>query len=403
MLVASCGMEETDEFKSQTEMSSIENTDVLNSQDANKKHKISISEAGNIATNLFKQRKTRSSVGFAIDYVVSSPKTAYKRSLPSKDTLAYVFNRNDGKGFVIVSTDNRVFPILAFSQEGNFSYKEDTKDIVYANFISRLDNYIHNASNSDTTYTVPDDFLSTCQMPRLIDAVSWNQLQPYNKYVAKEYNKEYPVGCVPLAVARIMVYCKDSLDYHGSNYNFLSIRNAMPYEDNKETTNNKAPIFTFEQAVDSVAKILYWLGKDLKVSYSFDGTSAFSYKANDFLRNSGYKVNSYLTKYKPEDVAALIYNNGYIAYMDGRMTDGGHAWVIDGCTFCWKDIFGDKDTSSSNITNVFVHCDWGWGGSNNGYFSGEVFETTGATFFNCKYFAVQTNQELKFGLYKSHY
>lgn len=52
----------------------------------------------------------------------------------------------------------------------------------------------------------------------------------------------------------------------------------------------------------------------------------------------------------------------------------GHAWVIDGY------IKRDKKTSSGNIvkSQTLVHCNWGWNGRCNGYFTSGVFKTSSA-------------------------
>lgn len=43
----------------------------------------------------------------------------------------------------------------------------------------------------------------------------------------------------------------------------------------------------------------------------------------------------------------------------------------------------------------FLHCDWGWGGSGIGYFSGSVFEVSSHKYQPQNYFAVKQNSILK--------
>lgn len=61
----------------------------------------------------------------------------------------------------------------------------------------------------------------------------------------------------------------------------------------------------------------------------------------------------------------------------------GHAWVSDGCYFCVDA--GDRN----KITETYLHCDWGYGGSGNGYFSRSVFSSTEGNYRPNKYFALK--------------
>lgn len=42
----------------------------------------------------------------------------------------------------------------------------------------------------------------------------------------------------------------------------------------------------------------------------------------------------------------------------------------------------------SIILDTYIHCDWGWGGSSNGYYSSSVFSASSYNFTPQNYFAV---------------
>lgn len=84
------------------------------------------------------------------------------RSAGVSDTLAYIFNYGVNNGFAVIASDNRVFPLLAFSETGHFAYEEDGNDPIYACFVSRIDDYLATADENDTIITIPDGFMSTC-------------------------------------------------------------------------------------------------------------------------------------------------------------------------------------------------------------------------------------------------
>lgn len=56
---------------------------------------------------------------------------------------------------------------------------------------------------------------------------------------------------------------------------------------------------------------------------------------------------------------------------------GGHAWVIDGYH---KEIekwyYADDNTLYKTVTNYYVHCNWGWNGDLDGWFTSGLFDTT---------------------------
>lgn len=79
-----------------------------------------------------------------------------------------------------------------------------------------------------------------------------------------------------------------------------------------------------------------------------------------------------------------------------------------GCTNSDDFFFNDKqkaysEYASKNITHnealdiasdvidgsAFIHCDWGWGGNSNGYYSGAVFNAQGYNFKPSKFFAIK--------------
>lgn len=84
-------------------------------------------------------------------------------------------------------------------------------------------------------------------------------------------------------------------------------------------------------------------------------------------------------------VARALYD-GKVVYMSGRDINsaGGHAWVIDNGHFCWTN----PENIGGEITNVFLHCNWGWGGTYNGYFSGAVFNVGSVSFNDMSFFTV---------------
>lgn len=363
-------------------------------ENRNAVHKITEQDALDIAGKLFKQ--TRSTSDYTVEYVLNDDATR-TRAANTTDTLAYIINFGSDNGFAVISSDNRVFPLLAYSDTGHFKYEKSYDNPVYANFISLLGDYMATINENDTAINIPNDYLSSCiiEKPNL-HTYKWNQGPPFDKYVIQEH-PGCPVGCVAVATGQIMVNCKDILDYHDSQYVFYAIREAMDDGHGLLLDNDKTNItivnpghieYSYETAVDHVAKLLYWIGKDLYMSYNPGGSSASSYSAMRLLKELGYNImEKNFTSFSDTAMVQRI-KEGHLLYVDGREVNNninGHAWIIDGYSFCWKDISEKKE-----ITNVSLHCDWGWGGYCNGYYCGDIFRTTpDYALEKMKYFSVR--------------
>lgn len=353
-------------------------------------HKISKSEALKIANLYFDQTQTRSVSPLTMEYIVNN--TVTRAGSSNADTLAYILNRGADDGFVIVSSDNRVYPILAHSDEGTFEYTKG--DIIDVQFISRLDAYLEENKNSSAKTVTAEDLLG-CVYTYPVLSASWNQRSPWDKYVIREH-PGCPAGCVAVAAGMVMTHCKVSHVYHGITFEFARIAQGLkPHSDpdivvtriiNGETQPDKpekVEPYPFEVALDYAAQLLYWIGKDVNMNYTPTSSWATGISLYYLLKNQGYqlKSNDYLAYNVREAVRHLSTNN--LILMTGYDTAGrgGHAWVGDGCSYC-------VDKLTNDTINAQIHCDWGWGGKSNGYYSGEVFSASSYNFGKVTYLAV---------------
>lgn len=117
------------------------------------------------------------------------------------------------------------------------------------------------------------------------------------------------------------------------------------------------------------------------------GSGANSENAYYLFKSLGMSIPSGYALFDLNKVAKYI-NEGHIVYMRGRddAQYAGHAWVADGCYFCVRK-FGSLELE--DLYDTYIHCDWGWGGNSNGYFSGEVFSAYIYDFSPMHYFAVK--------------
>ena len=316
----------------------------------------------------------------AIRYVLNNERT---RSASAPDTLAYVINYPDNGGFVIVSSVNKVYPVLAYSDKGNFTFDNE---IAKENFIDKIGVYISNADNSKSYEVSSNDFLR-CYSKEPFIHVELTQRKPWSKVVEKEH-PGCPVGCVALATAVALSYSMSHIAYHGSVYNFKSILLPIRKAQNPNTTyiinpndeweRIEQPKYTYYQALDSMATLLSWIGKDVDMEYKTNESAAYWLNAYDLcckLRKNN------LTDHKAFDMDEICFllKDNHIIFLASK----SHTWISDGYSFCVSP------TDSNKTLDSYIHCYWGWGGGDDGFYSGSVFSTSSGDFYPANYFALR--------------
>lgn len=326
---------------------------------------------------------------------LSSMSMVYKATSTVKGesvTDFYVFNTG-AKGFVIVSGDDNVAPVLAYSDDDNFR-----PDNIPASVSDWLNNY-----KNQVNYVIEQKMQATEQT-----AIQWANLQsPTMKSAAKTtsvtivtpfvttkwdqagyYNKLCPfdatadtnvlTGCVATAMAQVMRYWKwpvTGYDMHtySSSYGSLSANfgattyswDSMPNSVTK--TNNH------------VATIMLQAGISVDMNYGVDASGAFVTQSSSPKKNCAeYALKTYF-KYKASTMKGLsrysYSDNDWVQMVKDDITakrpviytgagaDGGHAFIADGYTT------GDK-----------IHINWGWGGYYNGYYLLSALHPGSSTF-----------------------
>lgn len=181
-----------------------------------KNYKIDECDAMSIASQYFNHKKTRTSTApLKIEYVTEQVQS---RTQNFNDTTAYIINRGENEGFIIISADKRVFPILAHSDTGHFVNERGS--IADIQFTSRIDEYIEANTNNvpiEPSSDLVEEFMETCYYVNPTLPNSWHQGSPYDKYVIEEH-PGCPVGCVAVATGMIMSKCKNQITYHNTSF-----------------------------------------------------------------------------------------------------------------------------------------------------------------------------------------
>ena len=300
---------------------------------------------------------------------LSQPQSTQWHRVASKGTtssddnsLLYVFNQAGGHGFVIVAGDDAAEPILGYSTEGSFSYENMPDNLRYWLELNEL--YVKACANRQVTARQVSQ--GTPIVAPLLGDILWGQGSPYNNMCPTyDGGTHYYVGCVATAATQIMRYYR--YPEHGSGSKTITVNGQQVTADFGNATydwDNMLPTYdgvnyTTSQA-NAVATIAAHFGVAVNMEYQPAGSGAHSMEVPNALREyfsydqavtmrkrDYYSSSEWLQLIKSElDAGRPVY---YAASSD--VGSSGHAFVCDG--------YDSED---------FVHINWGWYGTSNGYF-----------------------------------
>lgn len=314
-------------------------------------------------------------LGISMDEA-SSAKAKSKRvkSVSGEVPAYYVFPNGEGKGFTVVSGDDRLPEVVGYSDKG--TYDEENLPSNYVGFMKAYEEMVGQLDNGDSRASASIAEAkalrsSGYQQPTiapLLGNIQWNQMTPYNNMCPKYNGTNRSVtGCVATAMAQVMMYyqypktLQANIPAYVSHTNHLSIpqinqgetydwANMLPKYASYEPLN-----YTDAQAA-AVAKLLYHCGVACEMDY---GPSSGA-NVTPAILSTYFGYDSDLMQDLNRDVFTLA---EWSQIMDkelsakrpilysGRSSDGGHEFVCDGTD-----------------GNGLYHINWGWGGYQDGYF-----------------------------------
>ena len=284
--------------------------------------------------------------------------------------LMYAVSLGNNQGFVIVSGDDRMRPVLAYSDKDDFNEATMPDNMRawlegYAQEMRWLDE--HNYQPQQTTNRA----IAVKQRIEPLMVTTWDQGDPYNLLCPMDGSNRSVTGCVATAMAQVVYYnaIKSGMpkslicdipayttDTKKLNVPAVTIADypmdwdlMLPSYTNSATNEQKTAVAQLMRACGQSVKMNYTSGSSgavtayvadaMKTYFGFDTTTRFVYR-------SGYSLNEWVE---------LIYNevkSGRAVCYNGQSSGGGHAFVIDGYD-------GDE----------LFHVNWGWGGSSDGFFA----------------------------------
>lgn len=283
----------------------------------------------------------------------------------------YIFNASGGKGYVMVSGDDRILPVLGYSTDGAFDPANIPANMQgwFEGYEKQIDYVLSQPGVMQPATTA--NLRSRDAFPDHIDPMiktEWYQEAPYNDLCPMDGNARSMTGCVATAISQILYYHKwpekgqGQITYHAKtidrdisvnfeDYTFDWANMTEQYDSTSTAAQNKA-----------VAELMYAAGTACEMNYSSAGSGAkmiliadalttyLGYDENVYCKIRDYYSSSEWIKVIKTELTAkrpVIYN--------AQSFTVGHSFICDGY---------DKDG--------LYHINWGWEGLYDGYFQLDI-------------------------------
>lgn len=280
-------------------------------------------------------------------------------------------------GFVVVSASSKVIPVLAYSFDNAYAEESDLPEGFntwmnhYKNQIDYavLNNILPSPDiTAEWNRLLSDDFSADSDV-RLLQSVApllvskWNQDSPYNHWCppdpAGPGGRCY-AGCVATAMGQLLNYYRFPQQGQG-NYSYTHPDYGTISADFGTTTYLwEGMLSSISKPNDPIGELLFHQGVSVDMDYGPDGSGMWNHKA-------AYSLKTYFrygpeTQYYFRDSVSIDWDSLLVVNLDQRkplyyagwagiQSPSGHAFVCDGYQ-----------------PGNYYHFNWGWGGSQDGYF-----------------------------------
>lgn len=316
----------------------------------------------------FEKNSLQKDKSYAIE--AGSTQLLPERSLPQGEEAFFVCKSSDGNGFVIVSADQRMPRILAYSEDNDFDIVNIPPNVRYW-LNTYVDEYValNLVSEVDRRFSSTADVKSEGVEP-LLGEIRWGQEEPYN-LLCPVYNKKRTVtGCVATAMAQVMKYylypqkAKGLKSYWTSTHGIQISEDFSDVEFQWNKMLNRYDNAYNDEEAQAVATLMYTCGVSVEMDYSPDGSGAYQSSLLDgYINNFGYDrdaaflMRNYCTSSDWHHAIITELNEGRpVNYGGSNASDGGHSFVFDGYKLSDGNVYPD------------YHVNWGWDGRCDGYY-----------------------------------
>ncbi len=324
--------------------------------------------------------------GTSLTQKTFDPRVAYRHkiaALGNRDSITQFVVYNFEHGFVIVSMDDRVEPILGYSTSGCFKKPSDSSELPFflEEYSKEIEAIMRDIPDNEQSLSVrwqkilaPPTISNKFGAPVIGPLLSstWDQNAYYNEMCPADEagpNGHVYAGCVATAMGQVIRYWqypRRGIGSHYYNCNFAS----QGYGDygtlrvyfssgNYDFANmpDKLTSASTSTQINAVAKLLYHCGVSVDMQYGPNGSGANTRTAANALHSYfGYPACTYDNRILYHDTTWTRMMRDELNLLhpiiySGSGINGSHAFVCDG--------YDDAG---------YFHFNWGWSGVNDGYF-----------------------------------
>ena len=316
------------------------------------------------------------------------------------EPLLYIFNFEEG--WVMISADEYLQPVLGFSFDSNY-FEENESDAIKSLFdsynLAQKENRANDIRFAAEWESIRSGEYGTAKSTEGVEPlvpVTWHQAWPFNAYcpldddMPENCNGHHNTSCGPTAFAQILRYWRHPV--HGTGYH------SYTYDD---------PGFALLGFVEADYQSTYYNWENMPASLDFDDPEPVYTDIATLMQNIGVSVDgawssgagihqytSAAVKYFDYSPSCEVYywgdftseewhsifrnelDNGRPIMMAGTHENGGHYFVCDG-------YYGDD----------FYHINWGWGPGGSGYYP--LYELSYYTVGNWALIGLEPNYQNK--------
>lgn len=275
---------------------------------------------------------------------------------------AYIFTRENGRGFTILSADDAIAPVIGYSDTGVIDADNLPPALIWwiGECAAKAETLQQRGSKEKVVKALEG---LTAIAP--LCKTQWNQDAPYNNSCPTVEGVTAPTGCVATSMAQAMKY------FNYPEVGIGSISYVDRYSMTKRTMDFSRTKFAWDNMLDvyekgkydtdqarAVATLMKAAGFSVEMTYRPQASGATSSKIQTALVNYfGYDESLYYAErnlFSSDEWTRMIYDNikncGPVIY-DGTAYAGGHSFICDGYD-----------------GNGYFHFNWGWGGMSDGYY-----------------------------------
>lgn len=275
------------------------------------------------------------------------------------ENILYVFDKGDN-GFIVASADDRMPPVLGYSDRGNFDLQKASPEFKWwlSQYASQAGNFFKTEAARSYVYAPARSVMES--IPYLMDT-EWNQGYPFNLDCPYDANGQSVTGCVATAMAQVIKYHgypstgsgTHSYSWHGETLEYNYGEAFFDYD-------NMLDIYysdSGEAQKKAVANLMYACGVSVNMDYSSYESGASSIMVLRALKDN-FNYDSDIAGlprevFSDEEWSRIIYDElkaqRPVLYT-GSSEEGGHEFVCDG------------------YDDGYFHINWGWGGYCDGWF-----------------------------------